>query len=189
MSSSRRRARSSAAARRRTARPQYAGVPDLPGLPGRATGPEPGRGRARDPCRAGSRLRAPPALDLRAQALLLSRPPEGLPDLPVRPAACDGRDRWRSGSMTGARRESGSRASISRRMPASRRMRPTALGSTSTAAGRPDRDRLRARPREPARGVPVPVHAQAGARVPGRLRLQHGGGACGATRTCRSAAR
>ena len=65
-------------------RAQHPHLPRLPRPPGRAAGDERGGGplRADDRPRAGLRHRA--ALDLPPQELLLSRPPEGLPDLPVR---------------------------------------------------------------------------------------------------------
>ena len=58
-------------------------------------------------------------VDLRAQELLLSRPAQGLSDLPVRPAARDGRRAW-SSRPAAARAASASPASTWKRTPASR---------------------------------------------------------------------
>ena len=59
------------------------------GLPGRAAGAQPRRGRLRGARGARAWLRRAGALGLRAQELLLSRPAEGLSDLAVRAAARD----------------------------------------------------------------------------------------------------
>ena len=108
------------------------------GLPGRAAGAEPRRGRLRDPRRARARLPDQRDVDLRAQELLLSGPAEGLSDLAVRAAARE-RRRRRVRRRRRSRGASGSRASTSKRTPASRCTRgsPTPIArptSTTTAA-------------------------------------------------------
>ena len=70
-------------------------------LPGRAAGAQPRGGREGDPLRPRGRRAGEPALDLRAQELLLSRPSEGLPDQPVRDP-----DRRRAASVEHRRRTS-----------------------------------------------------------------------------------
>ena len=63
----------------------------LPGHAGHAAGAEPRGGRVGGAPRAGGGLHDPPALPLRAQALLLSGPAQGLSDLAVRRADLRGR--------------------------------------------------------------------------------------------------
>ena len=63
---------------------EHAHVPDLPGAPGHAARPEPHGDRVGGQARPRARLRDRRALALPPQELLLSRPAEGVPDLPVR---------------------------------------------------------------------------------------------------------
>ena len=87
------------------------------GLPGALPGAE---RRSRPPCRVGgARAGLHRARDqrLRPKELLLSRPAEGLSDLPVRPAARDRRTGRRSTRPSGAGSRSASPACTSRRTP------------------------------------------------------------------------
>ncbi len=68
-------------------RPEHADLPRLPRLPGRASGAQPARDRGDDQARSRARLRDRRARGLPPQELLLPRPAQGLPDLPVRRAA------------------------------------------------------------------------------------------------------
>ena len=110
----------------------------LPGLPRPARQPA-GRQRARRASRAddrhGARLRAGAALDLPPQELLLSRPAQGLPDLPVRRAPVPRRQARRRAhpprAPGGGRREADPRG---RQRPDPRLGR--LASSTSTAAAR-----------------------------------------------------
>ncbi len=94
------------------------------GLPGALAGAEPPRSRTGHARGAGARLPHQRALDLRAEELLLSRPAEGLSDLPVRSAA---REPWASDHHRGRRdprRRDYARASRrGRRQVAARRIR------------------------------------------------------------------
>ena len=63
---------------------EHADVPRLPRISGRAAGDEPSCDGVDDPARPRARLRDRRASGVRAQELLLPRPPEGLSDLPVR---------------------------------------------------------------------------------------------------------
>ena len=68
--------------------------PHLPRLPGHARGPpgaEPRCDRGHRPHRPGAVLRDPAVQQVRPQELSLPRPPQRLPDLPVRPAPLHGR--------------------------------------------------------------------------------------------------
>ena len=123
---------------------ELAHVPRLPRAPGHAPRAEPARDRDDDPARPRARLRHRRPRRLPPQALLLSRPAEGLPDLPVRRAAL----RRRGVHAADRRRRRRRRASSA---PTSRRTRPrtctwaapraaspapTGRSSTSTAPGR-----------------------------------------------------
>ena len=124
-------------------RAEHADLPGLPRLPGRAAGAEPAGDRGDDQARPRARLRDRRAGRLPPQELLLSRQPEGVPDLPVRRAALLRRPARRAD----ARRRARGRAScerISRRtrrrtFTSPRRGASTARprrSSTSTAAAR-----------------------------------------------------
>ncbi len=125
-------------------RAELADVSRLPRLPRRAPGAERPRRRVHDQARARSRLRDRRARRLRAEELLLPRPPEGLPDLPVRQAALPGRlpagagprgraaGRHHPRASRGGRGEDDSR----RRGGGAHRRRRAQASSTSIAAGR-----------------------------------------------------
>ena len=70
---------------------QHAHLPGLPRPPRRAAGAQRAGGRVRAADGPGVRLRDRAAVDLPPQELLLSRQPEGVPDLPVRHPAVPGR--------------------------------------------------------------------------------------------------
>ena len=70
---------------------QHAHLPGLPGPSRHAAGDQRRGGALRADDRHGAGLRDRPAVDLPPQELLLSRPAEGLPDLPVRHPACGAR--------------------------------------------------------------------------------------------------
>ena len=97
-------------------RAEHADVPGLPRLPGRAAGAEPAGDRGDDQARPRARLRDRRARRLPPQELLLSRQPEGVPDLPVRRAALRAAGVWSSRCRTATSR-SGSSAPTSRRTP------------------------------------------------------------------------
>ena len=117
--------------------------PRLPGLPrpaGRAAGHQPPGRRARPRDRARDRGDHAGRDPLGSQELLLSRPAQGLPDQPVRPAARVGRAADHRDVRT-ARSRSGSRGRTSRRTRPSSSTRPMPTGarsasSTSTAPAR-----------------------------------------------------
>ena len=67
--------------------PEHAHLPGLPGAARRPAHDQPGGRRARAGHRPGARGDGPGRHPLGPQELLLPRPPEGLPDQPVRPAA------------------------------------------------------------------------------------------------------
>ena len=124
-------------------RAEHADLPGLPRLPGRAAGAEPARDRGDDQARPGARLRDRRPRRLPPQELLLPRPAEGVPDLPVRRAALL-REAGSSCRRPTATSRSGSSAPISRRTrrrtsTSPRRAASTARrrrSSTSTAAAR-----------------------------------------------------
>ena len=126
--------------------------------PGRAAGREPQGGRVDDQARPRARLRDRRRGRLRAEELLLSRQPEGLPDLAVRPAALRRRLAARARDRTATARSAScartSRRTLRRRCtsaagPGARSAPPT-RSSTSTAAARrssrSSRSRTSARP-------------------------------------------
>ena len=95
---------------------EHAHLPGLPRASRRAAGAEPDGDRVDGQARPRARLRDRRARALPPQALLLSGPAEGLPDLPVRRAALrDGRFTLPDGRTATAR--SGSSARTSRRTP------------------------------------------------------------------------
>ena len=111
---------------------EHARLPGLPRAAGRAAGPEPRGGRARDRARRWrSAARVHDDVDLRAQELLLSGPAQGLSDLAVRPAARD-RRRDRLRRRRPRRDASASPASTWKRTRASRctKASPTPTAST-----------------------------------------------------------
>ena len=120
-------------------------MPRLPRAPGHAPRPEQARDRDDDPARPRPRLRDRRARDLPSQALLLSRPAEGLPDLPVRRAALRRRGDH-AGDLRRRRRGRASSARTSRRTrrrtctwaePRAASPAPTARSSTVNRAGTP----------------------------------------------------
>ena len=98
-------------------RAEHADLPGLPRVPRRAAGAEPGGDRGDDQARPRARLHDRRPGRLPPEELLLSRPPEGVPDLPVRRAALLGRQP----DGAGRRRRHRGRASCAR---TSRRTRP-----------------------------------------------------------------
>ena len=147
--------------------------PHLPGVPGAAGRAARGQ-RAGGPLRAhdrpGARLRDRRALAVPPQELLLSRPPEGLPDLPVRRAAVPWRPPRRRPHPPrpprGGRRQAeppGDERPDPRRRPKLGRLQPR-----RHAAGR-DRDRAR------------PALARAGARVAGAAARRRSGSSASPT--------
>ena len=119
---------------------ELAHLPCLPCAPGRAARREPGRRRVDGQARPGARLRHRAARGLPPEELLLLRPAEGLPDLPVRRAALRerlvhrarrgraARDRHRAGTPRGGRGEDRARRragwAYRRRRPIARRLQP-----------------------------------------------------------------
>ena len=163
----------------------------LPGLPRPARQPA-GHQRARRALRADdrprARLRARAALDLPPQELLLSRPAEGLPDLPVRRAAVP-RRRARRGAHP-PRAPGGGRGQAhprrrERAHPRLRRERRRLQPRRHAAGG----DRHRARPALARAGARVAEAAAHDAAPAGRQRREHGGGLAALRRQHLAAAR
>ena len=164
-------------------RAQYAPLPGLPRPAGRAAGPQPRRGRLRDPRGARARLHDSGDLDLRPQELLLSGPAEGLSDFAVRAAARDRRRRRGAQRLLGAglrhphharahgrgRREAPARGLSGFRAPQLRRSEPRGHAA--------HRNRHRAGPAhgEGRRRVLQRTCASCSCRAR-RQRRQHGGG-------------
>ena len=114
---------------------EHAHLPGLPRPARRAAGRQRARGPLRADDRPRARLRARAALDLPPQELLLSRPAEGLPDLPVRRAPVPRRRaRRRAHPPRPPRGGRGEARATSARAGAS--TAPTRASSTSTAAAR-----------------------------------------------------
>ena len=118
-------------------------------------------------------------LHLRPQKLLLPRPPQGLPDLPIRQAS--------SRARLPRHRHPGPRPSTHRHHPAphgrGRRQKPPRrhprlrhfhLGRPQPLRHPTDRNRLRPRPPHPRRSLRVPHQTQRDPALHRRLRLQHG---------------
>ena len=119
------------------------------GLPGRAAGAERGGDPARARGGAGARVHRAPHQRLRPQELLLSRPAQGLPDLPVRPAARDRRAGWRSSRPTAGAIEVGDHPPApggGRRQVAARPLPREDRGGSEPGRRAAGRDRERARP-------------------------------------------
>ena len=154
---------------------QYPHLPRLSRPPRRVAGGQ----RARDPLRPddrhGGRLEARAALDLPPQELLLSRPAQGLPDLPVRRAPVPGRATGGGAHpprAPGGRRRQARPCRRQRSHPRLRRVDRRLQPRWHPAGG----DRHRARPAlgRAGGGVAAAVaHDDAPAR---RLGREHGGG-------------
>ena len=154
---------------------QHAHLPGVPGPAGRAAGDQRARRGLRAADRAGAGLRAGAALDLPPQELLLSRPAQGLPDLPVRrapvPRRAAGRRAHPPRPPGGGRGQAGAR----RRQRAHRRLRAQ-RGRLQPRRHPAGGDRHRARPALPRAGARVAdpaAHHHAPARG---QRREHGGG-------------
>ena len=135
---------------------QHAHLPDLPRPARRAAGAQ----RARRSSTAlhdgaGVRLRDRPAVDLPPQELLLSRQPEGVPDLPVRHPALPGRSRAGRCGCT---------ASISRR---TRRSSSTSASRAASTARRRASSTSTAPARRCARSSPSPTSTRPSRRASG----------------------
>ena len=127
-------------------------------------------------------LRGPRHVRLRAEELLLSRPPEGLPDLPVRPAARDrrpvevrgeggdaARDPPQPDPPRGGRRQVDARGAVGRRPGRRLARRPEPRRHPAR------RDRHGARPPLAGGGLRLPRPAPPARPLGRRLRRQHGG--------------
>ena len=112
-------------------RAEHAHVPGVPRASRRAAGREPAGGRVDGQARPRARLRDRGRGGLRAQELLLSRQPEGLPDLPVRPAARASAARCSSRARTATARS----ASCARTSRRTRRRRFTSAARTGRKVG------------------------------------------------------
>ena len=162
-------------------RAEYADVPGLHRHAGHAAGDESRGVSARAEDGGGAQLRDPRVHQVGPQAVLLSRPAEGLSDQPVRSADVAARlaGDQRSRRAASSRSESASSAPIWKKTPAracttKSPARPTAA-STSTA---PARRCWRSSPSPTCaarRSQGVSHGAEAAAHVPRRLRLQHAG--------------
>ena len=161
------------------ARAQQPHLPGLPGPAGRAAGHQPTRRRARPRDRPRHRGDDAGRHPLGPQELLLSRPAQGLPDQPVRPAARLGRPAGRR-DVRGPVRPSASPGRISRRT------RPSSCTRTDRGRAQGEPGRLqplrrpahgdRHRPRHPVgrAGAPLRRGAAAAAAHDRRVRRRHG---------------
>ena len=150
----------------------------MPGAPGRPAGAERDGGQARDAGGPRARVHRARPQHLRAQELLLSRPPQGIPDLAVREPARDrrvglvsvARPRRRHGDDRAPPYGGGRGEVAARPLPEAHR------GGSEPLRRTVDRDRDRSRFPIGAGGARLPAHAQTGARVRRHLRVRHGEG-------------
>ena len=159
-------------------RAQHQRLSGVPGTARRAAGAQRACDPAGDPRRPGARVQGARDQHLCPQELLLSRPAQGLPDLPVRSAAGDAvapspsNRRSAAGSAIGVTRlhvEEDAGKSLHDRLPGPDRRRPQSRRHPAR------RDRERAGAAQSRRGSRLPDDPQADPALLRDQRLQHGG--------------